>query len=93
VPYLTSSSSQEEAQYNRRGNEIHWNSSWQACRTPNHQSRGERGCQSEGMGREAQEPPETRIHDAVITATVLSFELSWGRDRGRYGILNMGRFV
>jgi transcription initiation factor TFIID subunit 3 len=44
--YLTRPSSQEEAQYDRRRNAIHWDDTWQAYRTEDYQSRGERGHKS-----------------------------------------------
>ena len=43
------------------------------------------------MGREAEEPTATRIYDAIVTATVFSFELFGGRHRGRNGVLDLGR--
>jgi hypothetical protein len=41
------------------------------------------------VGREAQKSPESTIYDAIITAAIFSFELSRGRYRGRYGILDV----
>lgn len=87
---LTRSSSQEKAQHDGRRDEIHWDRTWEACRTEGYQGRGQRGHKSKGMGREAQEPPKLRIYDAIVTATVFSFEFFGGRYRGRNGVLGIG---
>jgi hypothetical protein len=87
--FLTPFSPQEKAQYDRRRNEICWNRAGQACRTEDHQSRGERGHQSKGMGREAEEPNQSRIYTAIVPTPVFGFELSGGRDGGRNGILEL----
>jgi hypothetical protein len=87
---LTGSSPQEEAHYIRRGHEICGDYSGQACGTEDCQSRGQRDHKSEGMGREAQEPSESSFYDAIIAATIFSFELLRGRYRGRNGVLDVG---
>ena len=87
---LTGFSPQEEAHYIRRGYEIRWDYSGQTCGTEDYQSRGQRDHKSEGMGREAQEPSESSFYNAIIAATIFSFELLRGRYRGRNGVLDVG---